>query len=157
MKTWKSDIIHSAGGQTVDEAEKFWIDFEARTGEKVVARSMGIWHENGEEKGPWGILILTDKSFRYKYMPSDRLILGLFRSPDSTGAKREALELVAPLEGISLVEETERGWFARLFGSPFRRFEISWDEAEESARRQESFSVDPSGDFIGKLRRSVSG
>lgn len=141
----------------MDEAEKFWVDFEARTGEKVVARSMGIWHENGEEKGPWGILILTDKAFRYKYMPSDTLVLGLFRSPESKSAKREAVEIVAPLERISLVAEAERGWLARFFGSPFRRFEISWGESEESDRRQESFSVDPSGDFIGKLRRAVSG
>jgi hypothetical protein len=140
----------------VDKAEKFWADFEAQTSEKVVARSMGIWHENGEEKGLWGILILTDKTFRYKYMPSDSLIMGLFRFPDSKAATREAVDLVAPLDRISLITEPERGWLARLFGSPFRRFEVSWGEPDESGLRQESFSVDPSGDFIGKLRGSVS-
>jgi hypothetical protein len=141
----------------VDEAEKFWSDFEAQTNEKVVARAMGIWHEKGEEKGPWGLVILTDKTFRFKYMPSESLLMGLFRPPEGKGAKREAVDIVAPLDRIAALAEEKKGRLSRLFGSPFRRFEIAWDDSSGAERRRESFSVDPSGDLLEKLRRSLPG
>ncbi len=140
----------------MNNAERFWSDFEADTGEKVVARSMGIWHEAGNPKGLWGIAILTDKSFRYKYLPSRSLVLGLFRQPNGTEQEREEVDIVAPLEKIESLREEERGFLARLFLGPFRRIELSWREAEGELRT-ESFSVDPSGGIAGKLHLALSG
>jgi hypothetical protein len=135
----------------VDDAEKFWSDFEAQTNEKVVARSMGIWHEDGEENGPWGLLILTDASFRFKHMPGDKLILGLFRAPDGKGPKRELVDIMVPLDRIASVSEASKSWLSRLFGSPFRRFTVTWSEGPEAERLAESFSADPSAGLVEKL------
>jgi hypothetical protein len=139
----------------VDDAEKFWSDFEAQTNEQVAARSMGIWHENGEEDGPWGLLVLTDKSFRFKHMPSDKLILGLFRAPEGKGAKREIVDIVVPLDQISAVSEASKGWLSRLFGSPFRRFTVTWRATPDAEPQAESFSVDPSVGLVEKLALSL--
>jgi hypothetical protein len=135
----------------VDDAAKFWSDFEAQTHEKVVARSMGIWNENGEENGPWGLIILTDASFRFKHMPSDKLILGLFRAPDGKGPKRELVDIVVPLDRISSVSEASKGWLSRLFGSPFRRFTVTWRASPDAEPQAECFSVDPSAGLVEKL------
>jgi hypothetical protein len=52
------------------EATEFWSTFEKETGEKVEARSEGRWFPvPGEDAVPEGLLILTDKSFRFKYVP----------------------------------------------------------------------------------------
>ena len=139
------------------DAEKFWSDFEAQTGEKVVAKAMGIWEENGNDKGLWGILILTDKSFRFRHIPSEGLILGLFRLPEGKREKREPVEIVAPLDSISSVRGEERNWLSRLFGSPFRRFEVAWRASPDEEPRREGFSVDPSLDFLKKLRAALPG
>jgi hypothetical protein len=139
----------------VDDAEKFWSDFEAQTNEKVASRAMGIWHENGEEDGPWGLLVLTDKSFRFKHMPSDKLILGLFRAPEGKGPKREIVDIVVPLDQISEVSEGAKGWLSRLFGSPFRRFTVTWRATPQAEPQAESFSVDPSAGLVEKLALSL--
>lgn len=141
----------------MDDADKFWNDFETETGEKVAARSMGIWHENGDEKGLWGIVILTDASFRFKYLPSESLILGLFKSPGGgKGEKRGAVDIVVPLDQVTSLKEAERSFLSRLFGSPFRSVEVSWG-ASEADHRRERFSVDPSGDLLKRLRQSLPG
>ncbi len=139
----------------MNEAERFWIDFEARTGEKVAARSMGIWHEGGNPKGLWGIAILTDKAFRYKYVPSQSLILGLIRQPGAKEAERGEVDIAVPFEAIRSLREEERGFLERLFGGPFRRIELSWAEGEGEIRA-ESFSIDPSGGIPEKLRYAIS-
>ena len=54
-----------------DEAKEFWGAFETETGEKVEARSEGNWiHGIGPTREGRGLLILTDKSFRFKYVPN---------------------------------------------------------------------------------------
>ncbi len=137
------------------DAERFWIDFEAETGEKVASRSMGIWHEGGDPKGLWGIAILTDAAFRFKYIPSQSMIFGLLRPRGGKERERGEADIIAPLGSIASLREEERGFFERLFGGPFRRFELSWRESEGELRT-ESFSVDPSGGIPDKLRLAIS-
>jgi hypothetical protein len=136
------------------EAERFWAAFETETGEHVVGRTIGIWHESGMAKGVWGLVILTDRSFRYKYMPSQSLILGLFRAPNGNSPAREEIDIVMPLEQIRSIKEQERGWFSRFFGSPFPRVSITWGPSE-AERRSEDFSIDPSTGLVEKLKNTI--
>ena len=68
-----------------DEEAKFWNAFEKETGEKVEARSEGDWihiPETGATRE--GLLILTDKSFRFKYVPDTlRPLMGAGIPPSS--------------------------------------------------------------------------
>lgn len=138
----------------MDEAERFWTAFEAETGEHVVGRAIGIWHNPGVSKGLWGLVILTDRSLRYKYMPSQSLILGLFRAPNGNSPSREEVNIVMPFEQIRSIKEQERGWFSRIFGSPFPRVSISWGPSE-AERHSEDFSIDPSTGLVEKLRNTI--
>ena len=54
----------------VDEAAEFWRAFEKETGETVEARGEGNWFRVPESGSAHeGLLILTDKSFRFTYVP----------------------------------------------------------------------------------------
>jgi len=139
----------------VNEAERFWNAFEAETGEKVLARSIGIWHEGGDPKGLWGIAILTDAAFRFKYIPGQSLILGLIRPPGAKESEREEIDFIAPFGRILELKGEKRGFLDRLFGGPFRRVELSWREGEAGIRT-ESFSIDPSGGIPDRLRLAIS-
>ncbi len=138
----------------MDEAERFWTTFEAETGEHVMGRAIGIWHEAGSAKGLWGLMILTDRSFRFKYLPSQSLILGLFRAPNGNAPAREEVNIVVPLEQILSIKEQEGGWLSRLFGSPFPRVSVSWGPSEAECR-SEDFSIDPSTGLVEKLRNTI--
>ena len=72
-----------------DEAIEFWNAFEKETGEKVEARSIGEWLQ---DKGPsmWGLVILTDKSFRFKHLPSENWLTPAAVTVCATGSKPKA-------------------------------------------------------------------
>jgi hypothetical protein len=135
-----------------DEAERFWSDFEAETGEKVEARAVGTWYEEGgDSQGTWGLLILTDKAFRFKYMPSESWLSSLFKSVKRSRADKRILDITVPLDGIVAFQEPKRSFLDRLFGSAFPRFDLAWSEGD--AIRKENFSLDPSTGLLARLRK----
>ena len=138
-----------------EDAAKFWSDFEAETGERVAAKAIGTYFPpGGDERGLWGLLILTDASFRFKHFPNDNLIFGLFR-PRGKAPRDEAVDLALPLGGIIALREERRGFLARLLGSAFPRFELEWREG--AGARKGGFAADPSSDLMRLLRESAEG
>lgn len=141
-----------------DEAAEFWSAFEKETGEKVLARSMGEWFRpRGSEArgsgdyGLWGLLILTDKSFRYKYIPSENWIMSIFKRVDKSAAKEKPVDIVVPREDIERVVAPKRGFMQRIFGPVFPRFTVfARGAAEETGY---SFSVDPSAGILAALEK----
>ena len=134
-----------------DRATQFWNEFETETGERVESRAMGAMFErDGDEQGLWGLLILTDKSFRFKHMPSENWLMSLFkmRRPESSTAK--PVNIVVPRSELLALTEPRRSFFARAFGPAFARFNLSWREGE--AERTGRFQVDPSADLLKRLR-----
>ncbi|HOX31358.1 MAG TPA: hypothetical protein PLB91_03460 [Spirochaetales bacterium] len=134
-----------------DEAAKFWSDFEAETGEKVQARAIGTYFEPGDERGVWGLLILTDASFRFKHLPSENWISALFKSHRNAPSPSRAIDIVVPRAEISSLDEPRRGPLARLFGPVFPRFTLAW----EGGARRETFAADPSSDLLRGLREAA--
>jgi hypothetical protein len=136
-----------------DEAAEFWMAFEKETGEKVVARSMGEWFKGGgNEHGYWGLVILTDKSFRFRYMPTDNWILSLFKRADKS--KDKAFDIVVSREDIVRVVAPKRDFLARLFGPAFPRFSVvARGEAGEASH---FFSADPSTGLVAALEEAVA-
>jgi len=137
-----------------DDAAKFWSDFEAETGEKVEAKAIGTYYERGgDSQGLWGLLVLTDSSFRFRHFPSQNWLASLFRGNRPQEAPATALEIVVPRRDIVAVRTPKRGFFARVFGPAFPRFELAWREGE--AERSESFSADPSSDVLRLIKESL--
>ena len=133
-----------------ESAERFWAEFEAETGEKVEARAIGTRREEGaRSEGPWGLLVLTDASFRFRAMPSQNWLLSLFKSHKPQAPSAPIPDLVVPRTAVVRVSMPKRGFLARLFAPPFLPVAISWREGE--GLRSETFDTDPSSDLVKAL------
>ena len=133
-----------------DEATKFWDTFEKETGEKVQVRSMGEFFRSADGgKGVWGLLILTDKSFRFKHMPSDNWLLSIFRRADRSSDSEEVKDIVIQREDILAVKAPKGDFLERLFGPAFKQFHIM--SRRDGAEVSHQFSVDPSSGLLAAL------
>jgi hypothetical protein len=139
-----------------DEAEEFWSAFEKETGERVEARAMGeFFRANDYDAGFWGLLILTDKSFRFKHMPGENWLASLFKRQGRAPARKEPVEVTIARGDILSVDLPKRGFFGRLFGPAFPRFAIAARESQGEGRYL--FSVDPSNGFLAALEKAAGG
>ena len=142
-----------------DEAAEFWSAFEKETGEKVAARGMGEYFKaEKDSSGLWGLVILTDKSFRFKHMPSENWISSLFKRMDRSSAPRQPVEITIPLGHIVSLNAPKRSLMARLFGPAFPRFTIAGrDAVTADGETSYLFSVDPSSGFLTALEKAIAG
>jgi hypothetical protein len=136
-----------------DEAVKFWSDFERETGEKVVARSIGELYESPSDVGVWGIIILTDKCFRFKRMKSDNWLSALFRGASKKDDRPPKEDLVIRREALVSMDTPKRNLFAKLFGPAFPRFALRFDSLE--GELEYVFSSDPSTGIVEALRKAI--
>ena len=136
--------------------ERYWRAFESETGEKVATKAMGQWREaSGNEF--WGLLILTDRSLRFRHMPGKAWISTILPSARSPSGSDETLEILMPLGLVDLLTLPRRGFRARLMGPPWPSFTLSWREGPEegAATRTETFTVNDNEGFIAALGRAI--
>lgn len=130
----------------------YWKKFADETGEEVLARSMGQWKDaRGREL--WGLLILTDKAFRFRYMPGKAWFTAIVPAARPQAGEEEALEIVVPRTDIKVFESPRRGFLERLFGPPWPSFRLSWREGD--ADRFETFMVNDSTKFLAAMDEAL--
>jgi hypothetical protein len=136
-----------------DEATEFWKAFESETGEKVEARGMGEWFRGGNEaRGLWGLLILTDKTVRFKYMPSNNWFTSLIKRAGSDASDRERpIDIAIARENVTELIPPKRGFLARILGPAFPRFSLA--ARGDGGEERYIFSIDPSSGFLPALAR----
>jgi hypothetical protein len=135
-----------------DEAAEFWTAFEKETGEKVEARCIGEYYRTQDtSSGLWGLLVLTDKSFRFKHMPSENWLSSLFKRVGRSSGPKEVIDITIPRSEITSVISPKRDFFARVFGPAFPRLTITGPEGKTYL-----FSLDPSGGFLTALEHAIS-
>jgi hypothetical protein len=141
-----------------DEAAEFWSAFEKETGEKVVARGMGEYFKaQSDSSGLWGLVVLTDKSFRFKHMPSENWISSLFKRMDKSSGPKVPVEITIPLADIVSLDAPKRNLMARLFGPAFPRFHVEGKDIKDAEGvKSYLFSVDPSSGFLTALEKAVA-
>lgn len=123
-----------------EEAARFRRELEEKTGEKVVEVAMAGFLETGREREPeWGLLVLTDRSIRFTRPPSRHWLASLFQSRGRDEAPPE--DIVMPLAEGTTVSMPRRGFLARVFGTGYRPYAISWQEG--GTERRSVFQVDP--------------
>ncbi len=143
-----------------DEAAEYWSAFEKETGEKVVARSIGeFYRARDDSSGLWGLLVLTDKSFRFKHMPSENWLSSMFRRADKS-RPAAPVEITIPRANILSLHVPARGFFARLLGPAFQRFTITARDAgvaiEAAGEKNYLFSFDPSSGILAALQKAAA-
>jgi len=137
-----------------DKATEFWEAFERETGEKVAARCLGEFFpegSSGSSEGIWGLLIVTDKALRFKATPSDNMVLGLFKRPESKEQKAP-LDLSVPLGEITALEAPQRGFLSRLFGPVTQGFTVG-----RSGGSSFHFEADAKSGFLEALQMRLQG
>lgn len=135
-----------------EEVTRFWQEFETSTGEIVEAKAVGEMFEESGDLGVWVLLVLTNRSFWFKQVPTDNPLESLFRLRKLSGSARgsEAFTLSIPRGNLMTLQEPERGgkgWFSK---PAFPGFTLSWREGDVVRRRR--FTIDPSAGLLPRLR-----
>jgi hypothetical protein len=133
-----------------EESALFWKGFETETGEKVEARSEGIWYNvPGNNARHEGLLILTDKSFRFKYIPNTRPpYMGLSYSSES----QNQTEFTLARGDIVSARLPRRGFLGWLFR---RNLPLSAVVARgRDGEKTYTFSSDPATGLIAALGKA---
>ncbi|MFZ4614730.1 MAG: hypothetical protein ACOYM2_00875 [Rectinemataceae bacterium] len=117
-----------------DEVQEFWDAFESETGEKVETRGMGSLREGNEGRANerWGLLILTDRAFHFRSVPSANWISGLLSRSASTKPQK-TLEIRIAREDILEVMLPTRNLWDRILAPPFEDVSIRSRDATSSS------------------------
>ena len=97
--------------------EDFWRGYEEKTGEKVLAFSLRQYLSgwSGENDSLWGLLIATDRGFRFHHFPQENWFQALARTSAGGEVPREKVFFI-PRERILAMEfREEKSFFKRIF------------------------------------------
>jgi hypothetical protein len=139
-----------------DEAAEFWENFEKETGEKVEARSIGEYFKEGPGGiGIWGLAILTEKSFRFKFMPSENWLFSLLKRAEKSKPKEPPADIVIARDSILGLRIPKRSFMARILGPAFPRIAIHYGSLD--GERDCHFTIDPTSGILQSLERLAAG
>jgi len=132
------------------DPDDFWREYEEKTGEKVLARTMGQYYSGWDEFGHnndsplWGLAIVTSGGFRFHHFPQQNWLGTLFGSVSSEAAKEKTLFI--PRERIiTAVLHKETNWWKKLFGPAPAVMIIKYrgeDESEKNLVIKTEFKTD---------------
>jgi hypothetical protein len=105
--------------QKRNDPDKFWREYEEKTGEKVLARSLGRYVSGWDEFGDlsadplWGLIIATSGGFRFHHFPQVNWLLARFGSNDTNPTEKT---IFIPREKIISAElHKETKWYKKIF------------------------------------------
>ena len=121
-------------------ADDFWREYEEKTGEKVLARSLGQyfsgWAEFNTLQNIWGLVIFTSGGFRFHHFPQQSWLNSIFRSGSSEGPKEKTIFIPnEKIKNFRLIEETK--WWKKIFSSIWQQLIIRYED--ESGVEQQLF------------------
>ncbi|GHV74846.1 hypothetical protein AGMMS49940_21480 [Spirochaetia bacterium] len=115
-------------GKKNTDPETFWKQYEASLGEKVLAYTLGQYLAGWEEYAYplWGLLIATDRGFRFHHFPHEGWIQALSRI--STGGEGPTEKIIfIPRDRILAVElRREQSLLKRIFVNGQPRFVLRY-------------------------------
>jgi hypothetical protein len=120
-----------AGKRNTDPQE-FWKKYEADLGEKTLAFCLGQYLSGWAEYDPplWGLLIATDRGFRFHHFPHEGWLQALSRVTSGGKAPVEKTIFI-PREGIISAElRRETSLLKRIFLAPRPRLVIRYRNDE---------------------------
>ena len=101
--------------------EDFWQDYEKKTGEKVLARSLGQyvsgWEEFDNPAGNpiWGLIIATSGGFRFHHFPQINWLSALTRLGSGDDPPKEKTIFIPGGRIISADLRRETKWYRKIF------------------------------------------
>jgi hypothetical protein len=123
------------GKREKNDPDKFWIEYEEKIQEKVLAKSLGRYLSGwAEYEGPmWGLVIATTGGVRFHHFPHEGWIMALTRVT-SGGEPPKEKTIFIPKERIVSVElHIEKRWWKRLLSPSLPLLKVLYTNgAEES-------------------------
>jgi len=143
-------LLRKTSQKTAKSTDDFWLEYENKTGEKILTRCLGKyvsgWEEFGSLKDIWGLVIFTSGGFRFHHFPQNSWIDSLFRATGSESAREKTIFI--PNEMIvntHLVKELK--WWKKIF-SPYMPHLVIQYHDEEGNEKQLLLEADiKSGNF----------
>jgi hypothetical protein len=121
-------------GKKDKDPREFWQAYEAGLGEKVLSFSLGQYLSGWAEHDPplWGLLIATDRGFRFHHFPHEGWLQVLSRL--SAGGKEPTEKTIfIPRERIVRAElRRERSLLKRILFASRPRFVIRYRNDEDA-------------------------
>ena len=98
------------------DIEKFWNDYEASVGEKVLAKSLGQYLSGWlEYTYPlWGLLIATSGGFRFHHFPHEGWLMAASRAATGGEAPKEKTFFIPNDSIISIELISEKRWWKKI-------------------------------------------
>ncbi|MDR2551997.1 MAG: hypothetical protein LBD31_02375 [Treponema sp.] len=108
--------------------EQFWKEYEKKTGEMVLAKSLGCYIGGlPEQPGPlWGLAIATSGGFRFHHFPHEGWLMALSRISSGGEAPKEKTFFI-PRDNIAAAElSVEKRWWKKILApsSPLLRISL---------------------------------
>ena len=121
-------------GKTEKSAEEFWLEYEEKIGQKVLARSLGQYLSGWEDfdiKGlspAWGLLIATSGGFRFHHFPQ-RNWLQAMRGQDGS---KENIIYIPKEKLISASFIIESRWWVNLLKAPLPKLMVIYRDQNDN-------------------------
>ncbi|MDR2952930.1 MAG: hypothetical protein LBU82_06785 [Treponema sp.] len=147
--------------KTEKSPDAFWREYEEKTGEKVLARSLGRYISGWEEfdankqTSIWGLIIASSGGFRFHHFPQTNWIDSLLRA--GSFEQQKELTIFIPKEKIvqvELIKETR--WWKKILNPSPPRLIIQYKD-EQGVEKRACFETEyNSCDLPEKLKRASS-
>lgn len=118
--------------KTKQSQDDFWQEYEEKTGEKVLARSLGQYLSGWEEfdnkgwKSIWGLIVATTGGFRFHHFPQRGWFEIFSRNSAAPGEKAFFIPKDKMISAQLIVEKR---WWKKIFKSPSPRLIINFRNA----------------------------
>jgi len=135
------------------DPDDFWREYEEKTGEKIIARSLGQyisgWDEfGGSVKNPlWGLIIAASGGFRFHHFPQTNWLSAL---AGSVGVEQKEKTIFIPREKIITAKlNRETRWYMKLLSSAAPRLLIRYFD-ETGTEKELLFHVEYKSEGIAE-------
>ena len=142
--------------------DDFWLEYEQKTGEKVISRGLGQyvsgWKEfDGQPGNPmWGLLIATSGGFRFHHFPQINWLSALTRLGSADEPPKEKTIFIPRDRIVSAVLNRETKWFRKLFSPVTPRLVIRYLD-ETGTERELLLNAEHQPDGIAEALVPVGG
>ena len=132
--------------------EDFWREYEEKTGEKVIERSLGQYVSGWDAFGShtaqplWGLIIVTSGGFRFHHFPQASWLSAFIRGPLDDPPQEKTI-FIPHDKIVSAVVRKETAWYRTIFSPVTPRLLISYRD-DNGAEKDLVFLSDPQADSI---------
>ena len=123
--------------KTEEKADKFWQNFEEKTGERILVHSLGQYISGWDEfdrrkwKDLWGLVIVTSAGIRFHHFPQ-RSLFDSLTSLTGNELSREKTFFIPKENYVSVTLIKETKWWKKIYKNAHPRMIIRYLGGEEN-------------------------